>query len=260
MTPFFKYQGAGNDFIIIDDPENTFPLKDHDFIARLCDRHFGIGADGLILFKSSHTASYAFQMVYFNADGRESTMCGNGGRCIAQFALDQKKIEGTNAVFNAIDGLHEFEKSGENRIRLKMIDVKQIKQLDSFTLVLNTGSPHYITFCESVESIDVAREGRAIRNSKAFHKEGINVNFVAPVADGLTIRTYERGVEDETLACGTGITAAAIAAKYFQKIQHNFIPVKARGGNLSVSFEHVGDSFTNVWLEGPANFVFKGMI
>lgn len=260
MLQFYKYQGAGNDFIIIDDSLLQFDHTNQSFIASLCDRHFGIGADGVILFRPATQANHAFTMVYFNADGSESTMCGNGGRCIAQFALDQSKVKGNAAVFNAIDGIHLFEKSAENRIRLKMIDVTNVEKLANGAYVLNTGSPHYVQFAENISTLDVKAEGKRIRNSDPFKAKGINVNFAELTDSGLDIRTYERGVEDETLACGTGITAAAIAAFYANKIDAPTVAIKALGGDLNVQFLATNATFEDVWLEGPANFVFQGII
>lgn len=267
---FWKYQGAGNDFVMLDQRlEKTIDRADTARIERLCDRRFGIGGDGLILLQD--LPDYDFEMVYFNSDGRESSMCGNGGRCIAAFANDLGIINGA-CRFMAIDGPHEAtvrttSTPGEAWVELKMSDVQNIEMQDN-TYVLNTGSPHYVRFENEVDTLDMMAEGRAVRYSDAYKKEGINVNIACfNPADsheaGLKIRTYERGVEAETLACGTGVTAAAIAA-YFQKKyapgQYE-IPVEAKGGALSVRFTaQANGMFSDIWLCGPAAFVFEGAI
>lgn len=263
---FFKYQGAGNDFVMLDQrTDKVISRGQTEKIARLCDRRFGIGADGLILLQTLE--GYDFEMVYFNADGRESTMCGNGGRCIAAFAHDLG-IVGDTCHFTAIDGAHEARISytpgkQEAWVELKMNDVQQVEIQDN-TFILNTGSPHYVRFENALAAKDMVAEGRAVRYSERFQKEGINVNLAEPDnGPGLNIRTYERGVEDETLACGTGVTAAAIA-QYFQaglKPGTHEIPVHARGGELAVRYTVDGAGhFTNIWLCGPAAFVFSGEI
>ncbi len=261
---FHKYQGAGNDFILIDQRRQQW-LKSDDqaLIERLCDRHFGIGADGLILLES-HTG-YDFSMVYFNSDGRESTMCGNGGRCLAAFAKDLG-MAGDRFHFLAADGPHEAvlqqKTGGVYWVELKMGDVQVIqRRQDDF--VLNTGSPHFVRFIPSVESADLLSEGRAVRYNAEFRAEGINVNLVECAAGRLLIRTYERGVEDETLACGTGVTAAALAFAQREALPEGSaeIPVRARGGDLSVRFRRsAGGGFTDIWLCGPATCVFHGQI
>ncbi len=265
---FWKYQGAGNDFVMLDQRERQWLSRsDTDQIALLCDRHFGIGADGLILLQNR--AGYDFEMVYFNADGRESTMCGNGGRCIVAFAKHLGIIR-DQCRFLAIDGDHEARISepaqpGEEWVELHMQDVQRVeKQGDAY--VLNTGSPHYVRFEKDIESLDMVREGRAVRYSDAFREAGINVNLVCSRPDGFDIRTYERGVEDETLACGTGVTAAAIAWFLRENIPAEaqwteVAPIRARGGELAVQFRALADgSFTDIWLCGPAKRVFSGEI
>ena len=251
---FYKYQGAGNDFMMIDDRAQVF-VQRQDIIERLCDRHFGIGADGLILLQKDLNSD--FKMVYFNSDGRESTMCGNGGRCIVRFAQDLGLID-SQTSFEAIDGLHEavLEK---DKIHLKMSNVSQVDQFPSH-LFLNTGSPHHVEFVQEVAQVDVKHKGNQIRYGVPYFDEGANVNFVE-VIDGnaLKIRTYERGVEDETLACGTGITAAAIAAFESGKISVDEVSVSAVGGELCVKFEkNPSGGYENIWLTGPAEFVFEG--
>jgi len=269
---FWKYQGAGNDFVMLDQREQQWLSRaDTDTIARLCDRRFGIGADGLILLQ--HLPGYDFEMIYFNADGRESTMCGNGGRCIAAFAQDLGVVS-AHCRFWAIDGGHEAwirkEKGKASWVELKMSPVPSVERPEPDTFVLNTGSPHYVRFVGAVEGVDMVQEGRSVRYSDQFRTHGINVNLVAPAplqkeggAGALHIRTYERGVEDETLACGTGVTAAAIA-HYLHSGRTGGqadIPVHALGGDLSVRFQANADgSFSEIWLCGPANPVFEGTI
>lgn len=250
---FYKYQGAGNDFILLDNREQQYPLSTEQ-IHLLCDRRFGIGADGLMLLEPAE--GYDFRMVYYNADGNESTMCGNGGRCIAAFAR-HIGVAGTQQSFIAIDGPHQALIQKNDIVALQMQDIDQI-EFGAEATILNTGSPHYIRFEQDIESINVFEEGRRIRNLERFQPKGINVNFVARTDQGLSVRTYERGVEDETLACGTGVTAAAIASVGTQT-GHFEIPVAARGGQLSVRFDKTGaQEVRNVWLTGPAQAVFEG--
>jgi diaminopimelate epimerase len=248
---FYKYQATGNDFIIIDNRDQQF-LKDEKVIANLCDRRFGIGADGLILLENHDV--FDFKMVYFNSDGKGESMCGNGGRCIVAFAhfldLFEDKVK-----FEAIDGVHEAEITN-GIVKLKMIDVNQI-YTDENDFVINTGSPHYIKFVDDLEHYKVYAEGYKIRNSPKYLEQGINVNFVQILAgDSIYVRTYERGVENETYSCGTGVTAAALPFIN----ENKKIKVKTIGGNLSVYAEKRDKGFVNIWLEGPAKQVFKGKI
>ncbi|HET6244292.1 MAG: diaminopimelate epimerase [Bacteroidetes bacterium] len=259
---FSKYQGTGNDFILIDNRQLTFPSSNISVIEKLCHRKFGVGADGLMLLQNK--AGYDFEMVYFNADGRQSSMCGNGGRCIAAFAASLDIIN-QKGFFWAIDGEHLVEIKKRNEIEmeisLKMTDVVKIKDFNS-CFVLDTGSPHYIMFTENIENINVTKMGKQIRNSESFLKDGINVNFVEVNENVLKVRTYERGVEDETLSCGTGVTAAVLAAMYSGRITNTAsVDVKVPGGNLKVYFSNSGSgNFSDIWLEGPATFVFSGKI
>lgn len=250
---FFKYQGTGNDFVMVDNRNLQFP-KDRVLIEKCCDRRFGIGGDGLILLENHPTLD--FKMVYYNSDGRESSMCGNGGRCIIAFA-NFLEIFKTKTKFEAIDGLHEGEiKNG--LVRLKMSDVAEIKNIDG-DFELNTGSPHYLKMVENVENFDVFQNGSSIRNSERYKAEGINVNFVQKIAEDLIfVRTYERGVEDETFSCGTGVTAAALVM--LKNSDADAMNIKTLGGNLKITAEKDGKSFKNIWLEGPAQQVFKGKI
>jgi diaminopimelate epimerase len=254
---FFKYHGNGNDFIIIDNRRNNFPLNDHKLIRALCDRNFGIGADGLMLL--DEIAGFDFRMIYYNSDGVEGSMCGNGGRCIVRFAKKLGIIKKT-ASFSGIDGPHEAGIDEKGLVHLKMQDVKGFDK-DGTAYILNTGSPHYILYCDNIDSIDVKRDGRKIRNNSKYAEKGINVNFVQLTGTGLRIRTYERGVENETFACGTGSVAAALSLVPESGFSGSSVLVETRGGNLEVSFRHsAGSSFSDIWLTGPASYVFKGSI
>ena len=252
IIEFYKYQGTGNDFIMIDDREKEFDLTDNDLIAALCERRMGIGADGLILLREHDTLD--FEMIYFNADGKQSSMCGNGGRCIIAFA-QMLEITESETTFMAIDGEHKGRLLDDG-IYLQMQDVKKIEGVGD-GLVLNTGSPHYIEMVDELEYIDVNKQGRKIRNSAPFKKEGINVNFVLDASD-LQVRTYERGVEAETLSCGTGVVATAIAMHYANCIEETLVNVKTKGGELTVSFEEFNGGYRNIWLSAEASMVFAG--
>ena len=254
---FYKYQGAGNDFILIDNRQNIVNHHNPGLISHLCDRRFGIGGDGMMFLQD--TPGYDFEMVYYNADGNQSTMCGNGGRCIVKLA-HQIGIHKSLYHFYAIDGEHEAEIDIENTVSLKMKDVNEVGYHPGYAVV-NTGSPHFVKFAGDVKNIDVFDSGRIIRNSEAFIKEGINVNFVETLSeDSIYVRTYERGVEDETLSCGTGVTAAALLSAHNDN-GFNTVDVKVPGGRLSVEFDKLDDQhFENIWLCGPAEFVFKGAI
>ena len=253
---FFKYQGTGNDFIIADNRENKITLSTEQ-IKHLCDRRFGIGADGLMLLNLKE--GYDFEMIYYNADGNESSMCGNGGRCLVKFAY-HLGIHKDNYTFIAVDGEHEAIIKENGWVYLKMKDVKGISK-EHFDSVLNTGSPHYVKNVVRVADYEVVKTGKEIRYSDEFEKEGINVNFVEELNDQeIFVRTYERGVEDETLSCGTGVTAAALVFAHNDN-GFNRIEVKTLGGHLAVEFDKTGeDEFKNIWLCGPAEFVFKGEI
>lgn len=255
---FQKYQGAGNDFIMLDNRDQLFTKLSTTQIAQLCHRNKGIGADGLILLETSDSAD--FKMVYYNADGHESSMCGNGGRCAVAFANRLKLIQ-TKTHFEAIDGLHKAEILSDGSVQLGMNTVSEITSHQD-ALILNTGSPHYVTLKDSLSEIDMQKEGAKIRYSEAFKEEGINVNFIALTSSGeLHIRTYERGVENETLACGTGAVAAAIAVDYWGLPCHkNPVTLKAQGGTLQVDFNKNENRYEAVFLSGPAQFVFSGKI
>jgi len=251
---FYKYQGTGNDFILIDDRAETF-VVDQARIAHLCHRRFGIGADGLILLRNE--PGYDFRMVYFNADGAEGSMCGNGGRCIVRFAHDLGLFE-RRTRFLAVDGEHEAEAT-ETEISLKMNDVSAIDVREAFCF-LNTGSPHVVQQVEAVETMDVVGRGKPIRYDAQF-PGGTNVNFIEPTGtNALFVRTYERGVEDETYSCGTGVTAAALVANHQLGMQSP-VAIRTLGGNLRIAFTpQPGGTYTDIHLIGPAVRVFEGTI
>lgn len=255
--PFYKYQGTGNDFVIIDQREQQYlKTDDQALIERLCDRRFGIGADGLMLLQQK--TGFDFEMVYFNADGRQSSMCGNGGRCITAFA-HRLGMFTDHCRFWAIDGAHDAIVREDQWVELKMIDVAHIEKGSDF-YYLDTGSPHYVTFRDDLTGLDVYEAGRDIRYSDRFRAEGTNVNFVQMGPDGITVATYERGVEGETLSCGTGVTAAAIAYHLKSGNGINQVPIKVKGGELEVRFKPGADGFSEIWLCGPAEMVFIGNI
>lgn len=253
---FYKYQGAGNDFVMIDNRDGKFDAKNEQLIESLCHRRFGIGADGLILLEN--TQGYDFRMVYFNLDGKEATMCGNGGRCIVAFAKELGII-GNETNFIASDGPHHAIIGDDGLVDLHMIDVPVVESLiDGY--FLNTGVPHLVHFVNELKIIDVNIEGRQLRYDARFQPAGTNVNFVKANGDHLTVYTYERGVEAETLACGTGIVASSLsAAVKFGKESGSFT-VSAKGGELSVRYATAEKGFENIWLKGPATKVYDGMI
>jgi len=255
---FHKYHGAGNDFIMIDARGSGEKVYSEELIKMWCDRHWGIGADGLILLLNDKNVD--FRMKYFNSDGREGTMCGNGGRCVTLFARNLGIIK-DRAKFSGIDGIHESIISSNENISLKMMDVTKIEVLHDGYL-LDTGSSHFVIFRDDLLSTNVVIEGREIRNQVRFGIKGTNVNFVQMITDlELNIRTYERGVEDETLACGTGAVASAISAYLRHHTDKNSYLIHARGGELNVSFDPGTQSgFRNIWLTGPAKSVFSGKI
>ncbi len=254
LLPFYKYQGTGNDFILIDNRVSNFQLHQSQ-IKNLCDRRFGIGADGLMLL--SNEKGFDFKMTYYNSDGNESTMCGNGGRCISMFAKDLRIVK-TKAHFIAIDGEH-FSEIDNDVVNLKMNDVTEVLSKDNFHF-LNTGSPHYVTEVVNLDTYDVFKHGNNIRYSETYKPGGTNVNFIEFKNNQLFARTYERGVEDETYSCGTGVTACAIVS-YLKKYTGTNCAVQTKGGMLWVSFEtNDKQTFTNIHLKGAATFVFKGEI
>lgn len=254
---FYKYQGTGNDFIMVDNRNNYFPKNDTKLISHLCDRRFGIGADGLILLEND--AGTDFRMVYYNSDGNESTMCGNGGRCIVAFARHLDIID-SDAKFMAIDGSHNATIAADGMVSLQMTDVNAVTVYEDYVF-LDTGSPHHVELVEDLKNLDVKKTGAAIRYSGTYGDKGSNVNFVAQLGtDKFSVRTYERGVEDETLSCGTGVTAVAIAMKATGRTDADVIKLQTPGGKLEVSFLQDGKQFKEIYLSGPATFVFKGQI
>lgn len=272
---FSKYQGAGNDFVMIDNRTGWLPPENRELYARWCHRHFGVGADGLILLNTARQIDMDFEMAYYNADGNIGSMCGNGGRCIVAFA-HWLGIIGHQTRFWAADGAHEASINNDGTISLKMQDVKQIIEHNKSCYIVNTGSPHYVRLVSDIAAIDIAIEGKAIRQSPPFVQEGINVNFVQIMSrDTLLIATFERGVEAETLACGTGVVAASIAAhcqwNHVSPLQQPtlstsagmvvYTHVIAKGGNLQTQFTLNDDlSYSNIWLTGGAEKVFDGVL
>jgi diaminopimelate epimerase len=255
---FHKYHGAGNDFIMLDNFSGEYNDLTIFQISFLCDRKFGIGADGLI--KINKVEESDFEMEYFNADGSKS-FCGNGARCSVRF-VNEHLLKRDVYRFNAIDGIHEAQLEGKN-VSLEMKNVSDILKSGLDTYVLQTGSPHYIKFETDIKSKDIVSFGQSIRYNEFYKENGINVNLVEQINENnLNIRTYERGVEDETLSCGTGITAAAIAFAFSKEmIGDGHIHLKARGGDLQVRFNSEdGNNFTNIRLIGPVEFVFKGAL
>ncbi len=257
--PFRKYQGTGNDFIMIDQREHQYlSINDIEKVAMLCDRRFGIGGDGLIIIEKD--AEMDFKMVYFNSDGHQSSMCGNGGRCIVQFAHDLGMI-GNSCTFIAIDGPHAAMIAPDKLVHLKMIDTPLPMITDDSDYVINTGSPHYVKMVETIPA-DIKSSGAAIRYNDKFKKEGININFVVADQKQIEVATYERGVEDETYSCGTGVVASAIVYATMIKtpLEKYDIAIKTKGGNLRVKFKMIENKVQDIWLVGPAVMVFEGVV
>ncbi|RCS28313.1 diaminopimelate epimerase [Polaribacter sp. WD7] len=250
---FYKYQGTGNDFVMIDNRTKTFPKQNTDIISHLCDRHFGVGADGVILIENHH--EYDFEMIYFNADGSQ-TFCGNGGRCAVAFA---KKLDiiVDKTDFLAVDGSH-YAEINKGIVSLKMIDVEEIT-MKKDAVFAYTGTQHHVELVDNLDTFPVFETGKQIRYS--YDDPGSNVNFVQQIdEETFRVRTYEKGVENETLACGTGVTAVAIAMHKTLKTKSNSISLPVEGGHLAVSFTENDGKYTNVFLKGPAKFVFEGRI
>lgn len=254
---FYKYHGTGNDFIVADNRNGQYNLSAEQ-VKLLCDRHFGIGADGLILIENNSKAD--FKMVYFNADGFEGSMCGNGGRCAVAFAHSLNIIN-TSTLFEAYDGLHAAQIVNSNEkvtmVELGMSDIKHW-HVDENRLLVDTGSPHYVCRVEDLQIVDIMARGAQIRHDKTVSSQGVNVNFLEKSGNNFQLRTYERGVENETLSCGTGVTAAAIAANLWYG--GNNFEIKTQGGMLTVTFNKLDETFTNIVLSGPAEFVFSGTV
>ena len=256
ILPFFKYQGAGNDFILVDNRNGEFNDISQLQIKKLCNRNFGVGADGLMLLNKHEHLD--FEMDYYNSDGSGGAMCGNGGRCIVAFAK-QLKIINEQTKFIASDGRHEAFIDDSGIVKLKMIDVETLEEKQG-SFFVDTGAPHHVEFDAHIKELDVYEKGKQIRYSDEYRAVGTNVNFVQVHKNGIQIRTYERGVENETLACGTGAVASAIS--YYKKYDSGSenIKVKTLGGELYVSFKEKANIFTDVYLSGPAIFVFRGKI
>lgn len=253
---FYKYQGTGNDFILIDNRFQSLPCNDSSIIERLCDRRFGIGADGLILLQESK--SYDFKMVYFNANGKEGSLCGNGARCTVAFAKFINCID-TKATFEAVDGLHNASIT-DNIVSLQMNDVIDIQEFENHCF-LDTGSPHHIEMVEDIKTHDTVVLGRLIRNREPYNKVGTNVNFVQQLSvSKFAARTYERGVEGETFSCGTGAVAVALAMYQTKKTTHNSIEIETKGGRLDVQFVPTKKGYEKIFLLGPAEQVYSGTI
>lgn len=255
LLNFYKYQGTGNDFVMIDNRQDVFPKDNVKLVSFLCDRRFGIGADGLILLENDKTAD--FKMVYYNSDGRQSSMCGNGGRCLVSFANYLGIVE-KKASFMAVDGLHNATLE-DGIISLEMQDVKEIKEKPN-SLFLNTGSPHHVQMVDGLKDFNVFKEGEKLRYG-LYGEQGSNINFVGVAGeDTFNVRTYERGVEAETLSCGTGVTAVALAMHHSGKTKSNRINIVTPGGNLEVNFNKNESGYHQIWLTGPAQLVFKGEV
>lgn len=254
---FHKYQGTGNDFIIIDNRDARFSSLSPELVKFLCDRRFGIGADGLMLLNLNQ--DFDFEMVYFNSDGKEGSMCGNGGRCLVKFA-HERGIRRSVYRFVASDGPHDAEMEDDGTVSLRMKDVNIISE-NRGDFILDTGSPHYVRLVNNVAEMDVFQKGQEIRYNESYKKNGINVNFVSfKEDDEIMVRTYERGVENETLSCGTGVTAAALVCYHNEK-GFNEVTVHTRGGKLSVEYDRIDDNnYTDIWLCGPALKVFEGVV
>ncbi|MHA7059001.1 diaminopimelate epimerase [Aquimarina sp. M1] len=255
---FYKYQGTGNDFVIIDNRQQLVSKNDTKLFAGLCDRKFGVGADGLMLLELPRNEEDDFTMVYFNSDGNESSMCGNGGRCLVAFAEYLGVIK-NKATFTAIDGKHKAEIK-EGLVYLQMQNVSNIEEYDSH-LFLDTGSPHHVTLVNDLMHFDVTGNGRKIRNGAPYFETGSNVNFVEKESDDLfAVRTYERGVEDETLSCGTGVTAVALSMHTIKMTFKKQVNIKTPGGILKVTFKETDNGYEDIFLIGSAVQVFKGEI
>ena len=253
---FSKYNGAGNDFILIDDRENL--INDNkSLISYLCNRHFGIGGDGLIILKESNNSD--FEILHYTSDGNLGSLCGNGSRCAVLFAYN-KDIISKKTVFHAFDGIHNAEILDNGLIRMEMKVNSDIVS-NTYGTWLDTGSPHLVIEKNDTDKLDVNNEGRLIRYNDFYKEEGVNVNFVEKVSDDqFKIRTYERGVENETLACGTGSTASAICMNFLGKTNSNNITMQCKGGDLNVQFNISGKDYRGISITGPAKLVFEGVI
>ena len=253
---FFKYQGAGNDFVIIDNRKDFFPKDNYKLVQTCCDRKFGIGADGLMLLEND--AQTDFKMIYYNADGKPGSMCGNGGRCIVAFAKSLDMFEAVTTFKALGENYQATIKDGE--VSLKMIDVEAIEVFDDHVF-LDTGSPHHVTFIENLSEFNVVDHGRKIRYGAPYNETGTNVNFVEKLNDNtFSVRTYERGVENETLSCGTGVTAVALASYHLNRTSEKTVHLETLGGKLKIEFDKEDNVYKNIILSGPAKLVFQGII
>lgn len=251
---FYKYQGTGNDFVMMDDRKNDIHLS-ISAIQSICNRRFGIGADGIILIRNHQ--DYDFEMIYYNSDGSQS-FCGNGSRCALAFA-QFLGIFKNEASFLAIDGPHIGKIIGDDYAS-RMKDVHKIEMGENYQFI-DTGSPHYIVWKDNIDELNIIDEAHKIRYNNRFKAEGTNVNFVEDQGNSVKVRTYERGVEDETFSCGTGVTAVCLAYANKNDISSGELILEVKGGVLKVSFNHTGNqSYTDIWLIGPAKFVFEGTI
>ncbi|WP_119305828.1 diaminopimelate epimerase [Blattabacterium cuenoti] len=260
---FYKYQGTGNDFILLDSRKKK--IENPILFKRLCNRHFGIGANGVILIQNDDKYRSDFYMKYCNSDGKESTMCGNGGRCAISFANKLGILKKNKIHFRAIDGYHNgFIVKNNNLVSIHLLDVdKNTIEIHKKYVFLNTGSPHHILFVENIKEKNVYQEGKNIRFQNPYLEKGVNVNFVKILKNNtLQVRTYERGVENETLSCGTGVVASVVAACETNKIKNNMgeILIQTLGGKLWVSLKKTKNEYKNIHLTGNVNFVFKGSI
>ena len=250
---FYKYHGTGNDFIIIDSIKEDFPFLKKQ-IVELCDRKFGVGSDGLIIIKSHK--EFDFEMQFFNPDG-SSSFCGNGSRCAVLYCFHQGLIQ-AKCSFLTIDGAHTAKILNNDSVMISIVEPVSVNKLSNGDFTVNTGSPHYIQFTENFKSLDFLNHCKSIRNNDVYINDGINVNIVKKLKDGIEIRTYERGVENETLSCGSGVTAAALTFAYQNKFVGNSVNVKTKGGDLKVNFKKESDFFKDIYLIGPSKFVFSG--
>ena len=250
---FSKYQGTGNDFIIINNISNFFPKDDNKLISKLCDRKFGIGADGLILIDNH--SSLPFEMIYYNSDGFIGSMCGNGARCSVHFSFLNKIIK-SKTKFNAFDGIHNGIVD-HDLINISMSDVIGFEKYEDY-LFIDSGSPHLVKYVQDVNSIDLINVSQKIQHSNQFN-EGVNVNFISKNSDNsFQIRTYERGVEDETLSCGTGAVALAVCLEINSKINNDKVLIYTKGGELKVSLKKIESTYSDIWLSGGVELVYSG--
>lgn len=261
---FYKCHGTGNDFVIIDDRKKKFPAKNIKVISGLCNRRTGIGADGLIVLRNHSQTD--FEMLYFNSDGKLGSMCGNGGRCAAALSF-KLGITGKNMFMNAYDGIHSAEilrsdKQQNNfQVKISMSDVDDYKAYRD-CIYIDTGSPHCVCFVNDFDKLNVIAKGKMLRYDNRFAPGGANINFLAGNTKELSVRTYERGVEDETLSCGTGVIASALASALSRKVmsENKSVSVKTPGGNLKVHYTFRNNKFSDIFLEGPAVIVYGGEI